>query len=161
MKTLKSLPCILLILCFNVALSQHKSDESEISKTTDKVKKTNTETKEALSTTKQTIKDIGSIFKSKKEKTKQTININITDVEYGNSSLEMLKNAIKSTKSVKGVTKKFKNNTATFLVEFKKSADELWQNLPVKTKSKFKVLAIEEHSMSITLKNAEPKPDNN
>jgi flagellum-specific peptidoglycan hydrolase FlgJ len=152
MKTIKLTLCFLLFLCFNFSFSQQKENKSEIAKTSDKVKQTSNETKDAVQTTKETLKDIGSIFKSKKDKTKQTVLIVVNNIEYGNTNLNVLQKSVKTSKSVKNITKKYQNNTATFLVEYKKSADELWQTLPEKVVNNFKIIAIEENSISIALK---------
>jgi hypothetical protein len=163
MKIIKLLMCILFLLCFNTTFSQKKEEKekrSEISKTSDRVKQTSTETKEAVSTAKETLKDIGSIFKSKKIKEKETTTIILNNVDYGNANLSMLQKAIQKAKGVKKSTKKYQNNIATFSIEYKKSADELWQTLPINVTNKFNILSVEENSISISLKKQENKSNN-
>jgi len=155
MKIIKLLLCFILILSFNTTFSQQKEEKkekSEISKTSDKVKQTNSETKEAMSTAKETLKDIGSIFKSKKSKTKNAVSITLNNVDYGNANLSELQKSLQKVNGVKKSTKKYQNNIATFLIEYKKSADNLWQSLPSNISNKFKILSIEENAISISLK---------
>lgn len=151
MKTLKLLVIILFILSFNTAFSQ-QNNRSEVSKATDKVKQTNYETKDAVNTAKETLNEIGSIFKSKKKKSKNTVTITLSDVEYGNSDLNLLQKSISKAKGVKKSTKKYQNNIATFQIEYKESADALWQTLPSNIIDKFKIVSIAENNVSILLK---------
>ncbi len=164
----------MLLFWTSVAMSQNtnernrkENEKSEILKTTDKVKQTSSETKEAVSTTKETLNDakvlvadIGSIFKSEKDKTKKTITITLNNVEYGNADLITLQKAVKKAKNVKSITKQYNNNTATLLIVYKNSADELLQSIPTNITSKFKISSIEDGSIFIVLKSEENSFDN-
>ncbi len=165
MKTLKPLLLLTLFLNIGTLLAQEsngeqKTEMNEIDKANKaindantSIKNTNESVKNTVDSSKETIATIGTIFgsgkKKKKEKNKSNITIGIQQVTYDNENLNSLYNHISKTKGVKAPVKKYSNGSALITVDFKESADALWQSIPKNVRSSFKMIEISDNNIVV------------
>lgn len=166
MNFLRKLMFLLTLIVFNISFSQENPSKEEKAKknkvlekvddTNKTIKNTNETIKNTVQDTKSTVNDlketIGSIFPRKnKDKLKRVITIQITQITYGNLHLNNLYNYISKSKGVKKPSKKFENGTALINVNYKKSADDLWQNVPENLRKSFKIVKMNENNIFLNL----------
>ena len=117
------------------------------------IKNTNESVKNTVDSSKETIATIGSLFgsnKNKKNKKKEDmVVITVQQVNYDNTQLNSLyQNLIKS-RGVKKPIKKFNNGTASITINYKETADMLWQSIPAKERESFKMIEISDHNIVV------------
>ena len=166
----------LLIICtvffsFNIGLSQNKKEKNvvkevdkvnkKVSDTNDKINNTNDSVKNTIKDSKETVNEvketIESIFKSKKNKenvknAKGTVAINIAQIEYDDPNLETLYECISKVRGMKKLTKDYKNNNIAISMVYKNGADALWQEMPKKVRSSFKLVQIADNTIVLKLR---------
>ena len=91
-------------------------------------------------------KSFNTLFKSHRD----TTTIMISDIDYEDSNLAILKDNLKKLKGVRSVSMQYKSNTAMIKIPYKGKSTDIWDNLPPYSKVPFKL--IEESDNSITLK---------
>lgn len=171
MKSRTTLLMLLSIMIFGSATAQNERSRAdrtkertvvkEIDKTDRTVEETNAQIdsttvsiENTIEGTKETIDKVGKIlFGSKEGKSKNIVVIQIHSVEYGNENLSQLQEHIKGIKSVKKVSKTFANNNATISVESKKTADDIWQEVPQNLKQSFTINSVSENTISLKANN--------
>lgn len=171
MKSRTPLLMLLSIMIFGSATAQNerrrtdRTKERTVTKKIDKTDRTVEETNAQIDSTtvsientiegtKETIDKVGKIlFGSKEGKSKNIVVIQIHSVEYGNENLSQLQEHIKGIKSVKKVSKTFANNNATISVESKKTADDIWQEVPQNLKQSFTINSVSENTISLKVNN--------
>ncbi|HEY5462678.1 MAG TPA: hypothetical protein VIJ95_05420 [Hanamia sp.] len=90
-----------------------------------------------------------SIFKSHTD----TTTITITEIDYEDSNLTILKENIKKLKGVRSLSEQYKSNIATLKVSFKGKSTVLWDDLSPKSKAPFKLVEASDNSISLKFKN--------
>jgi len=84
---------------------------------------------------------------------RETMAIMISDIDYDNTNLSQLKGNLKNVKGVKSVQMNYKAPNAVLEVSFKGKATDVWDNLPVATRSAFKLLEMTDNSIMLKQKN--------
>jgi len=173
MKPRTTLLMLLSIMIFGSATAQNERSRAdrtkertvvkEIDKTDRTVEETNVQIdsttvsiENTIEGTKETIDKVGKILFGSKEgkaKSKNIVVIQIHSVEYGNENLSQLQEHIKGIKSVKKVSKTFANNNATISVESKKTADDIWQEVPQNLKQSFTINSVSENTIALKANN--------
>ncbi len=164
MKTLKKHLPLIALMAFGCLWSQEpQKEDKKVIKEVDKINKaseeinattanTNAAIKSTIVNTKETIDAVGSLFgsgKKKKVKTKGGVTITIQQIDYDNEHLTQLYNHISKYKGVKKPAKTFSNGQASINVIYKESADALWQGVPKKFRKAFKMLQMDNQSISL------------
>jgi hypothetical protein len=93
-------------------------------------------------------KSMNSLFGSKKD----TIQIFISDVEYDDANLALLKESLKKIKGGKFVNMQYKSSNAILEVSYKGSSTELWDQLPGDSKKAFKIVEAEDKNMTLAIR---------
>jgi hypothetical protein len=93
-------------------------------------------------------KSMNSLFGSKKD----TIQIFISDVDYDDANLTLLKESLKKIKGGKFVNMQYKASNAVLEVSYKGNSTELWDQLPSDSKKAFKIIEANDNSMTLSLK---------
>lgn len=83
---------------------------------------------------------------------RETLNIMISDIDYDNAGLSMLKEGLKKVKGVKSVQMNYKAPNAVLEVAFKGKATDVWDNLPSSSKSTFKLMEMNDNSIILKQK---------
>ncbi|WP_430968913.1 hypothetical protein [Spongiimicrobium sp. 2-473A-2-J] len=169
MKTLRKRLWLIALFAFCAIQAQQKKTEDkkvikevdEVNKTTEEVNQTAKNTDNAIKSTvensKETIKTIGSLFGSGKNKgktagkSKGSITIAVSQVSYDNVHLNRLYSHLSNAKGVKKPTKSFGESQASINLIYKESADALWQGVPKQLRSAFKMLRMDDKSMALEL----------
>lgn len=167
MKTLTPLPLVLLLFFINVGLVQSQENTNTgtkgikeienanktIENANSSIKNTNQSVKSTVDNSKETIATIGSLFGSKKnkenKKKKDIVAITVQQVNYDTDQLNSLYNTLKKSKGVKNPIKKFSNGTALITVNYKETADMLWQNIPKQERKSFKMIEISDNNIIV------------
>ncbi|UII81660.1 hypothetical protein [Flagellimonas sp. CMM7] len=134
-----------------VAKEIDKTDRT-VEQTNAQIDSTTVSIENTIEGTKETIDKVGKILFGSKEgktKSKNIIVIQVHSVEYGDENLSRLQEHIKGIKSVKKVSKTFANNNATISVECKKTADDIWQEIPQNLRQGFTINSVSENTISL------------
>lgn len=81
-----------------------------------------------------------------------TVTISVKAVEYDNPAFEDLRKTIKGNIKVAQSNPGFTGDTATITLQYEGTAPELWDELPQNTKQAFKITAINNNRIDLTLK---------
>ena len=90
-------------------------------------------------------KSFNTLFGNKRD----TIVIAVSNVEFDDSNLAVLKEQLKKLKGVKSVVMQYKASSAFLEVSFKGKATDLWDKLPAETKTPFKIIEAGETSLMV------------
>jgi len=131
------LSAILFALCLSIQSNAQTGASSSATKT-----KTTTGQKPAsqgnsIDSLKMAINNIKSLFGKKKGG--DTISVLVSDIEYEDSNLELLKDNFRSTKGVKNVAMNYKSGNAIFDIIFKGKPSHLWDAQSSNLKQSFKL----------------------
>ncbi|RKR06493.1 hypothetical protein CLV91_3348 [Maribacter vaceletii] len=115
------------------------------------IEQTNESLKSTINSSKETINTIGSLFGTgdKKKTPKGTVNITIHNATYDNESIHSLYNHIIKTRGVKKPVKKYNSGLVSILLNYKESADNLWQMVPKSTRNSFKMIEISDNTIVV------------
>ncbi|WP_276165874.1 hypothetical protein [Zobellia alginiliquefaciens] len=157
MKTTKTLFALIFVFFLSTShlLAQESKGQTETTKEKSSIKEvdqinqasgeineTSANTAEAVkgtvSNTKETFKELGSLFGSNKEK--GVISIGIKPITYDDPNLNALYNQIKDIRGVKNPNKNFSDNSVKITAEYKDGADALWQNVTSEVRAAFKMV---------------------
>lgn len=83
---------------------------------------------------------------------RDTLTIMISEIDYDNQNLALLKEDIKKIKGVRSVTMHYKSSTAIMEISGKGKATDIWDNLPARTKSAFKMLEAGDNNIIVKQK---------
>ena len=111
--------------------------------------------KMAIADVKGSFANVKSSFISLFPNKKDTIAIAISNIEYDDASLTLLKEDLRKLKGVKTVLMQYKGGAALLEVPFKGKAVDLWDTVPTDAKAAFKLL--EAGDNNITLENKAAK----
>ncbi|HYK48068.1 MAG TPA: hypothetical protein VEV83_22980, partial [Parafilimonas sp.] len=81
------------------------------------------------------------------------ITISISGIEYDDADFAAFKENLKANQHVKNVKSSYAQGTARINCTFNGSADELWDEVPVKIKQAFKVTAVDKNTITLASKN--------
>jgi hypothetical protein len=95
---------------------------------------------EAADSLKMAMSDAKNSFNTLFKGHKDTTTISISNIEYGDPNLSVLKDELKKIKGIKSVSTEFQSNTITLKVPFKGNPTDLWDRLPSNSKVPFKVI---------------------
>lgn len=84
---------------------------------------------------------------------KDTTTIMISDIDYEDSNLTVLKENLKKLKGVKSVSEQYKSNNVMLKVPFKGKPTDLWDDLPSYSKVPFKLIEAGDNSITLKFKN--------
>lgn len=93
-------------------------------------------------------KSMNSLFGGKKD----TIQIFVSQVEYDDASLSLLKESLKKVHGGKLVNMEYKSSNAILEVSYKGSSSGLWDQLPPDSKKAFRILEATDNSMTLSLR---------
>ncbi|WP_298504742.1 hypothetical protein [uncultured Maribacter sp.] len=117
------------------------------------IKSTNQSVKNTVDSSKETIATIGSLFGSKKnkenKKSEDIVLITVQQVSYDTEQLNSLYSRITKSKGVKKPIKKFSKGTALITVNYKETADMLWQSIPKQERKFFKMVEISDSNIVV------------
>ena len=102
----------------------------------------------ALANAKTAINSLSKLFAVKRD----TMTINIADIDYDNSNLAQLKDDLKKLKGVRSVTMHYNANTATMEIAYKGKPADVWDNLPADVKEVFKVSEFGDNNIKVKYK---------
>ena len=108
--------------------------------------------KQSISQIKNAFTDINKLLARKRD----TMSIVVSDIDYDNINLAQLKDNLKKVKGVRSVDIKFNGTTATMEIAYKGEATNVWDSLPVTTKSAFKVSEIGDKNIKLSYKQKIP-----
>jgi hypothetical protein len=91
-----------------------------------------------------------SIFGNKRD----TISIYISNIEYDDANLTVLKDDLKKIKGVKGVNMQYKQSSAMLDISFKGKSADLWDQLPNEARTPFKLVEAGDFNITLQYKNA-------
>jgi len=81
------------------------------------------------------------------------ITISISGIEYDDADFAAFKENLKANQHVKNVKSSYAQGTARISCTYNGSADELWDEVPVKIKQAFKVTAVDKNTINLASKN--------
>lgn len=93
-------------------------------------------------------KSMHSLFGSKKD----TIQIFVSEVEYDDANLSLLKESLKKIKGGKFVNMQYKSSNAVLEVSYKGSSTELWDQIPADSKKAFKIVEVNDNNMTLAVR---------
>jgi hypothetical protein len=82
-----------------------------------------------------------------------TTTIMITNIDYEDSNLTVLKENLKKIKGVKAVSMQYKSSNVFLRVPYKGKPTDLWDKLPPASKSPFKMVEANDNSILLKFKN--------
>ncbi|HJW17167.1 MAG TPA: hypothetical protein VJ499_08600 [Flavisolibacter sp.] len=91
-----------------------------------------------------------SIFGTKRD----TVSIYISNIEYDDANLSVLKDDLKKLKGVKGVNMQYKQSNAMLDISYNGKSIDLWDKLPSEARSPFKLLEAGDYKIILQYKNA-------
>ncbi|MGZ3850176.1 MAG: hypothetical protein ACXVKI_13625 [Flavisolibacter sp.] len=103
---------------------------------------------------KMAMKDMKTSFNSLFGAKRDTIAIAISNIEYDDAGLNLLKENLKKLKGVKSVMMQYKATSALLEVSFKGKASELWDKLPAEARAPFKILEAGEGTLTLENRSA-------
>ncbi len=83
---------------------------------------------------------------------RDTATITISDIDYDNTNLSVLKENLKKVKGVKSVTMLYKSGSAIMEVAYRGKVMDIWDNLPLPSRSPFKLVDAGEHNILLKQK---------
>jgi len=93
-------------------------------------------------------KSMNTLFGVKKD----TIQIFVSDVEYDDANLSLLKESLKKIKGGRFVNMQYKNSNAVLEVSFKGNSTQLWDEIPADSKKGFKILEANDNNLTLTMR---------
>jgi len=102
---------------------------------------------------KQAIDDAKSSFNTLFKPHLDTTTIMITNIDYEDSNLNVLKENLKKIKGVKAISMQYKSSNVVLRVPYKGKPTDLWDKLPSSSKSPFKMVEANENSILLKFKN--------
>lgn len=97
--------------------------------------------------------DLKSSFNSLFGNKRDTISIYISNIEYDDNNLVILKDDLKKVKGVKAVNMQYKQSAAMLDISFKGKSAELWDKLPIEARSPFKLVEAGDYNITLLYKN--------
>ena len=82
-----------------------------------------------------------------------TTTIMISNIDYEDSNLNMLKENLKKIKGVKAVSMQYKSSNVVLRVPYKGKPTDLWDKLPSSCKNPFKIVEASDNSILLKFKN--------
>jgi len=104
----------------------------------------------AIDSLKNAFNNIKSLFGKKKGG--DTITLLVSDIEYEDSNLTVLKEDLRITKGVKNVVMNYKSGNAIFDIVFKGKPSELWDAQPRDARQSFKLVEAGEKNLVLAYK---------
>jgi hypothetical protein len=102
---------------------------------------------------KMAMNDLKSSFNSLFGNKRDTISIYISNIEYDDNNLSILKDDLKKVKGVKAVNMQYKQSAAMLDISFKGKSAELWDKLPIEARSPFKLVEAGDYNITLLYKN--------
>ena len=93
-------------------------------------------------------KSMNSLFGGKKD----TIQIFISDIEYDDANLSLLKESLKKIKGGKFVNMQYKSSNAILEVSYKGSSTDLWDQIPPDSRKAFKIVEANDNNMTLSVR---------
>lgn len=93
-------------------------------------------------------KSMHSLFGGKKD----TIQILVSDVDYDDANLSLLKESLKKIKGSKLVNMQYKSSNAILDVAYKGSSTELWDQIPDNSKKAFKIIEVNDNNITLAMR---------
>lgn len=113
--------------------------------------------KQSLSVTadslKSSVNDAKNSFQTLFKGHRDTTIIKITDIEYEDSNLVVLKENLKKIKGVKSISMHYSESAVILKVPFKGKPTELWDELPFAAKAPFKLIEAGDNDLQLKFKN--------
>ena len=102
---------------------------------------------------KTAIDDAKSSFNTLFKSHLDTTTIMISNIDYEDSNLNMLKENLKKIKGVKAVSMQYKSSNVVLRVPYKGKPTDLWDKLPSSCKNPFKIVESSDNSILLKFKN--------
>lgn len=102
---------------------------------------------------KSAINDAKSSFNTLFKAHLDTTTIMISNIDYEDSNLNILKENLKKIKGVKAVSMQYKSSNVFMRVPYKGKPTELWDKLPTSCKNPFKMVEADDNSILLKFKN--------
>jgi hypothetical protein len=94
-------------------------------------------------------KSMNTLFHSNK---KDTIQIFISDVDYDDANLSLLKESLKKIKGGRFVNMQYKASNAILEVSFKGSSTQLWDEIPADSRKAFKIVEANDNNLTLAVR---------
>jgi len=94
-------------------------------------------------------KSMNTLFHSNK---KDTIQIFVSDVEYDDVNLALLKESLKKIKGGKFVNMQYKSSNAVLEVSYKGNSTQLWDEIPGDSKKAFKIVEANDNNLTLAVR---------
>lgn len=131
----------LFAILFATSLSIHLNAQTGANQSTTKGKTTNSQKPasqgNSIDSLKMAFNNIKSLFGKKKGG--DTITVLVSDIEYEDTNLALLKDNLRSTKGVKNLAMNYKSGNAIFDIIFKGKPSDLWDAQSINLKQSFKL----------------------
>lgn len=101
--------------------------------------------KQSLSNLKNAFADINKLLVRKSD----TMSIIVSNIDYENSSLTLLKESLKKEKFVRSLVLHYNGTTATMEIAYKGKPTDVWDNLPPAVKSAFKIVELGDKNIKL------------
>jgi hypothetical protein len=101
---------------------------------------------------KMAMNDLKTSFNSLFGNKRDTISIYISNIEYDDNNLAILKDDLKKIKGVKAVNMQYKQSAALLDISFKGKSADLWDKLPAEARSPFKLVEAGDYNITLQYK---------
>jgi len=103
---------------------------------------------------KMAMNDLKTSFNSLFGNKRDTISIYISNIEYDDNNLAILKEDLKKVKGVKAVNMQYRQSVALLDISFKGKSADLWDKLPTEARSPFKLVEAGDYNITLQYKTA-------
>jgi hypothetical protein len=102
---------------------------------------------------KMALADAKNSFNTLFKEHKDTTTIMISDIDYEDSNLTVLKDDLKKLKGVRTVSMQYKSDVVWIKIPYKGKPTELWDHLPTAAKLPFKLVEAGDNNITLKFKN--------
>ncbi|HYJ63342.1 MAG TPA: hypothetical protein VEV62_06340 [Parafilimonas sp.] len=128
------------------------SSSSQLAKSTQEISSNSKQISSSSDSLKMALNQVKSSFSSFFKPKRDTIAISISNIDYDNDNLTLLKEDIKKLKGVKSLAMQYKAATAMLEISFKGKSMDLWDALPQEAKQGFKLIEADDNNISLSKK---------
>jgi len=93
-------------------------------------------------------KSMNSLFGYKRD----TIQIFVSEVDYDDANLSLLKESLKKLKGGKFVNMQYKSSNAVLEVSFRGNSTQLWDEIPIDSKKGFKIVEANDNNITLVVR---------
>lgn len=140
-----------MLLCLQLQAQTHTTAQNTNQQ---KLSPPKTSMTQAADSIKMAINDAKTSFSTLFKGHKDTTTIMISEIDYEDPNLALLKEDLKKVKGVKAVSMEYKSSTALIKVPFKGKPTSLWDELDAPAKTPFKLVEAGDNDLVLKLKDS-------